>query len=242
MRSKPGLFATDCWKKTARGSAIRLEASRSLALLNRPILLIGGVHGDEPEGVELATRATEWLRQHSEHELAPWVSIPCLNVDGFAAGERVNSNGVDINRNYPASDWSPDYSKPRYFPGPTAASELETQAVVELICQTQPRLIIHCHSWEPCIVFTGAPARADADRLAASSGYVARESIGYPTPGSLSSYAWDDGVAPVICIEERDGLPAEARAAIWTRFAAGFAEIFRDRSMRLSRRAGAGES
>ena len=237
MKIDSGLSATftdDCWKKTALGSPIRLEASAPLAQLSatrsRPIVLIGGVHGDEPEGVELALRATEWLRAQPSEAIVPWVSIPILNVDGFAKNQRVNGRGVDLNRNYPAKDWSPASDKPRYFPGGSPASESETQGVVELIDSLNPRLLIHCHSWEPCIVFTGEPGRIDAERLARSSGYEAKDSIGYSTPGSLSSYGWKDQGIAVICIEERDGLTS--LAPIWPRFAPAIAEIFGDFSLR----------
>jgi hypothetical protein len=232
-----GLFATfaaDCWKKTALGSPIRLEASRPLGELaragERPIAIIGGVHGDEPEGVELATRAVAWLRAQDPEKIAPWVAIPVLNVDGFARGQRVNGRGVDLNRNYPARDWSAACEKPRYNPGASAGSEPETQAVAEIVRALRPRLLIHCHSWDPCIVFTGEPGRADAERLARSCGYEAKDHIGYPTPGSLSSFGWRDCAIPVICIEERDGLAD--LAPVWPRFAAGFAEIFADRGPR----------
>lgn len=230
------LFTTHSWKKTALGTEIELAASSALDQLRgqHPILLMGGVHGDEPEGVRLAMDTLAWLREaHGKGEtLAPWISIPCLNVDGFRAKARVNGRGVDLNRNYPSRDWSSEAKKERYFPGPRPASEPEVQAVVELITHFQPRIVIHCHSWEPCIVGTGAPARTDAERLGASSGYKVMDEIGYPTPGSMSSYGWHDHRIPVICIEESDKITDHS--TIWPRFAEGMRAIFRDLSMRDS--------
>ena len=31
--------------------------------------------------------------------------IPCLNPDGMSKNTRTNSNGVDLNRNFPTKNW-----------------------------------------------------------------------------------------------------------------------------------------
>lgn len=190
---------------------------------------MGGIHGDEPEGVELAKKTLQLLKNEAEKIQVPWILIPCLNVDGFSERKRTNGSGVDLNRNYPSSDWSPEFPKERYFPGPKAASEPEIQGVVKLIEDYSPRLIIHCHSWNPCVVYAGQPGRMDAERLGAACGYEVRDDIGYPTPGSLSQYAWGDLKIPVICIEEQEGTPLEQ---IWPHFERGMREIFADPSLR----------
>lgn len=217
------------WATSAGQKKIPLYKSASD--MHKPIILIGGVHGDEPEGVELATQTLHWLKQNCEKKvtLAPWVVIPCLNPDGIAKNERTNGNGVDLNRNYPSSNWSTTASQPRYNPGPAPASEPEIKALVKLIDQTSPRLIIHCHSWQPCIVYTGERGRTDAEALARSSGYELRTDIGYPTTGSLSQYAWHDLKIPVICIEEQEQIALEK---VWPHFASGMKAVFTNLSLR----------
>ena len=230
------------WKKTALGTAIELHASAPLDDLRgkRPIVLIGGVHGDEPEGVRLAKDTLAWLlswpknNKVSENTLCPWIVIPCLNVDGFTKNTRVNGRGVDLNRNYPSRDWTPEAKAERYFPGSAPASEPETQAMVDLIRTHDPRLVIHCHSWNPMVVGTGELAAKDAQRLADSSGYKAVPEIGYSTPGSLSGFGWHDNQIPIICIEEQELL--KDLSAIWPRFEKGMREVFTDHSMRGSNR------
>src|SRR5205085_2240171 len=122
---------------------------------------------------------------------------------------RWNGAGVDLNRNYPSKSWSPNYDKERYFPGKEPGSEPEVQGVVKLIEQYDPRLIIHCHSWNPMVVCAGEPGRKDAERLGRASGYEVKEEIGYPTPGSLSQYGWVDHGIPIICIEEQEKIPLD---------------------------------
>lgn len=223
------------WKKSALGTPIALHASAPLEQLleEKPILLMGGIHGDEPEGVRLAEDTLQWLKSNksSEKAICPWILIPCLNVDGFAKKTRVNGRGVDLNRNYPSRDWSPEAKAERYFPGSGPGSEPEIQAVVELIQTYRPRLVIHCHSWNPCIVGTGPLSKRDSARLAKSSGYDDVAEIGYPTPGSLSRYAWHDHKIPVICIEEDDKITDHS--LIWSRFEAGMKAVFEDLSLRI---------
>ena len=188
----------------------------------RPVLFIGGTHGDEPEGVRLAEELLSWCEQAPETS-QPWALIPCLNPDGYEAGTRTNGNGVDLNRNYPAENWSPEASKQRYFPGPGPASEPEIRALTDLAEKVSPRLFIHFHAWQPMVVVSGPENLPEAQALADSSGYEIKHDIGYPTSGSLSQYGWKDRNIPVICIEEQEKLDLET---VWPRFRSGFEKIF----------------
>ena len=225
------IFSLDCWIKTSVGTCVSICAQSEFSRLKNPIILIGGVHGDEPEGVHLAEQSLNWLRSADRSTLVDWVVVPCLNIDGFNKKQRVNANGIDLNRNFPSKDWSPDYDQDRYFPGKKPGTEPEVQAVVKLIQDLKPRLIIHCHSWEPCIVYTGKRGRRDSERLARSSGYIAKPDIGYATPGSLGQYGCYDASVPVICIEEQECLTDFE--PIWPRFESAIIEIFTDRSERI---------
>lgn len=195
----------------------------------RPILFIGGVHGDEPEGVELARGLLQWLKEIQNAYPNPvkvaWMLIPCLNPDGFNKNKRTNGHDVDLNRNFPSKDWHSKSDNPRYNPGSSSGSEPETQALVGLIKALRPRLIIHFHSWKPCIVCSGPAGEIDARYLAESSGYEVVNSIGYPTPGSLSQYAWTDLNIPVICVEELEKIELDS---VWPRFRQGLENILGD--------------
>ncbi|MCY3760487.1 MAG: M14 family metallocarboxypeptidase [Gemmatimonadetes bacterium] len=63
------------------------------------ILLTGGVHGDEPAGVEAVLRffeedAEPWLGQ------VEFIALPCVNPVGYVRGTRENGAGADINRSF----------------------------------------------------------------------------------------------------------------------------------------------
>lgn len=209
------------WAQSVGGRNIELYASHTQ--LTSPILIIGGVHGDEPEGVHLSESTLNWLQGLPNPSPTHWALIPCLNPDGYNSQSRSNANGVDLNRNYPSRDWSAEYKNKRYYPGLYAGSEPEVTALVKLIQQIQPKLIIHCHSWQPCIVYTGPPAKPYAEILGQSSAYKVIDDIGYKTPGSLSQYAWHDHQIPVICIEEAKGV---LKAEVWKHFGKGMQQIF----------------
>lgn len=208
------------WAHSAQGNAIELFSAERHG--DRPILFVGGVHGDEPEGVELAKKFLEWLQKNNKPNFHSWLLIPCLNPDGYSKHERTNGHGVDLNRNFPARDWSPEAKAPRYFPGPRPNSEPEVQALVRLIQEKNPLVIVHFHSWEPCVVYTGAPGKGWADAIAQDTGYISREDIGYPTPGSLGQYGWLEHQIPVICIEEQENTPL---SEVWPRFESGLQRI-----------------
>lgn len=222
------LFHQSSWARSSCGSPIELYSkshSRD-GKTTSPILFVGGVHGDEPEGVRLANDFLTWLKEteasNPEQILHSWTLIPCLNVDGYSRNERTNGRGVDLNRNFPSQDWGPEHKAPRYFPGEAPGSESETQALVTLIDSLNPRLIVHFHSWEPCIVYTGSPAKEASVILAGDTGYPVREDIGYPTPGSLGQYGWLQKKTPVICIEEQEGCSLED---LWPNFGPGLRKL-----------------
>lgn len=215
------------WATTRKGTPIELYRKSHKNDSISPYLFIGGVHGDEPEGVRLAKEFLNWLgdvEKTQKEQIHPWLLIPCINPDGYAANQRTNSQGVDLNRNFPSPDWSPEFQKDRYFPGPKAASEKETQALVQLIETAKPKAIFHFHSWEPCLVYTGHSGEPYARVLSVGNSYPVREDIGYPTPGSLGQYGWLCHKIPVICVEEQEKIDLEL---VWPHFSKGFEKLMK---------------
>jgi protein MpaA len=188
----------------------------------KTILLIGGVHGDEPEGVSLANSLLSWLQKNNSEVKVNWALIPCLNPDGFAKSMRTNARGVDLNRNFPTPDWIPSAKAPRYFPGITPASEQEVKGLIDLLKRQKFALIVHFHSWEPCVVYSGKRGRFAAELLANEAQMTAREDIGYPTPGSLGQYGLLSIDTPVICVEAQEKTPLDH---LWPLFGPGLKRL-----------------
>ncbi len=183
------------------------------------LLIVGGIHGDEPNGARLARRIRDYLSINPDLTAHHTVAIiPVANPDGLARGTRTNAHGVDLNRNFPSGDWTPIASRGGKH-GERAASEPETQAVVRAIRQLKPTRIIDMHSIP--LGYHGNNYDGPAEQLAILMGqyneYPILPSIGYPTPGALGNWAGRDlniatitlelprGVNPERCWQENAG-------------------------------------
>jgi murein peptide amidase A len=168
------------------------------------VLVLGGVHGNEPEGVVAALGLLRRYLEVFDLRLSLTL-VPSLNQDGVLAFRRTNTHLVDLNRNLPTRDWTSAAAKPDYAPGPYANSEPENQALVQWMTTHKPRFIISLHSWKPLINING-DCRREAEAIRARTGYEITEDIGYPTPGCLGTYAWSDHGIPTITYEIERGL------------------------------------
>jgi protein MpaA len=168
------------------------------------LLLLGGVHGDESEGIVLAERFLAKLKKAMPVTL-DIVVVPRFNPDGSELNQRKNGNGVDLNRNMPTKDWTRDVKEEKYYPGEEAASEPETKLMMALIEEYKPEAIVSCHSWKPLINFNG-PARELGEYMARANDYQVVGDIGYPTPGSLGTWAGWEREIPTITFEAERGL------------------------------------
>lgn len=190
------------------------------------LYVIGGVHGDEVEGVFVLKELYAWLKtEHSLKDL-PMIVIPILNVDGYRTQTRVNAHSVDLNRNLPTKDWKPGCEKPRYNPGPKPLSEPENQFLVKLLDKYKPGLILSFHTWKPMINYNG-DCQDIAEFLANHNGYQPDSDIGYPTPGSLGSFSVEKYNCPVITFECPElKIHRESLKEIWTENEKGLKGLF----------------
>jgi protein MpaA len=172
------------------------------------VLILGGVHGDEHEGVEACLGLLQRWSRSFPFRMRVYM-IPALNIDGVLRHQRVNGNGVDLNRNMATNDWSAEVANPRYNPGPAANSEPETRALIQLIERIKPVFLLSLHSWHPVLNVNGA-CMPEASAIAQRTGYKISESIGYPTPGCLGSYCGLERDMPTLTYEIERGLSTAA--------------------------------
>ena len=164
-------------------------------------LIFSAIHGDETTAAYVGRKLLDELRATPAPPTAATVAlIPITNPDGVAARTRTNANGVDCNRNFPATNWKRRPGFLRSNPGTRPASEPETLAVMKAVEMLQPARILSIHSGLRCNNYDG-PAQELAALLARHNGYPVQGSVGYPTPGSFGSWAGVDLGIPVVTLE-----------------------------------------
>jgi len=173
------------------------------------VLVVGAIHGDEMSSASLALH---WIQQALEQPSdTHWRFIPVLNPDGLLRrpSQRMNANGVDLNRNFPTPNWSEESKiyweqrtrkDPRRWPGPSPLSESESSYLYDEMQRFQPHLIVSIHAPYGVLDFDGPsvpPARL---------GRLFLDQVGV-FPGSLGHYGSVHKGMPVVTIE----LPNAAR-------------------------------
>jgi len=203
---------------------------RSDAKGDKYFYLMGGTHGDEVEGVYCTNKLFDWLKEQENLPEIPMIVIPVLNVDGYRAGSRVNAHAVDLNRNYPTDDWSPEFKKDKYNPGPNALSEPENIFLDKLFQKFPPAWVLSFHSWKAMINYNG-DCKDVADFIGNHNQYEVVPDVGYSTPGSLGTYVpnkYDAGVITFECPVLADGHTLEG---IWAENEKGLKELFSSQFM-----------
>lgn len=179
------------------------------------IVYVGAMHGSEQNTKRLMD---EWFNElNSSPDRIPAnrsiVIIPAASPDGYATGSRLNANGVDLNRNFPASDWKqsvtlPGSQTPTNAGGSAPLSEPESRALAQFITANQPRLVMTFHS-KAAIV----EANESGDSVAIGAQYarlaryraVPRSQTGvsfsHDTTGAMEDWMRDRLGRPAIVVE-----------------------------------------
>jgi protein MpaA len=170
------------------------------------VLAIALIHGDEFESGSVARR---WMQRLAEISARNhWRIIPIVNPDGWAEGKRTNTNGVDLNRNFPSNDWSKhalsawksgkDMGDPRKFPGNVPGSEKEVRCISKHIEVYQPNFVVSIHTPYGLLDLDG-PLDVNLPDIP----FLSWKRLG-TFPGSLGRYLWVDRKVPVMTVELRD--------------------------------------
>ena len=105
------------------------------------VLVAGSIHGNETAGHAVIAR----LRRAAPPAGVQLWTVRSVNPDGVAHGTRQNARGVDLNRNFPRRWRGSGRAFDTYWPGPRAASEPETRALMRLARRIRPAFSIHYH-------------------------------------------------------------------------------------------------
>ncbi len=162
----------------------------------KTVLIIGVFHGEEPQGEYLIN---EFLKTDLSKIKNKLLIVPCLNPDGKKKNIRQNSNGVDLNRNFPTKNWCIS-SKKEYFGGTKPASEIETNFMIDIINEYKIDAVLSVHAPFKIINYDG-PAEELAEKISQITGYKVQADIGYPTPGSFGNYIGVERNIPIITLE-----------------------------------------
>lgn len=192
---------------SAQGREIKLLEAESSSK-SKTVLMIGVFHGDEPQGEYLLEKFIETRKTPCKNRV---LIIPCLNPDGKVLNTRQNSNGVDLNRNFPTKNRKMLEDK-HYYCGETPASEVETRFMIDVLEKYKPDFILSLHAPYKVVNFDG-DARVFAEKISALTGYPVEEDIGYETPGSFGTYSGKERNIPTITLELPDDKSDED---LWT--------------------------
>lgn len=170
------------------------------------VLLVGGIHGDEYSSVSVVFK---WLKRlaRDDHGRFHWRVVPVLNPDGLLRpprmSQRMNANGVDLNRNFPSPGWDPEALQywekrtrrnKRRYPGTAALSEPESRWLVEQIDSFKPDAVISIHAPHGIVDFDGP--RIPPERL----GPLDLRLLG-TYPGSMGRYIGVHRGIPLLTVE-----------------------------------------
>ena len=182
----------DGWRTDSAGASV---AGRDLTLLvrevdspARTVLVIGGIHGNEPVSPPTVRGMVEAT---IPDDTEVWL-LPLLNPDGSAAGTRCNSVGVDLNRNF-SWTWRADDG------GPAPFSEPEPQAARALVERLGPDLVVWVHQPLGYVSSIGDTPDTYEQAWSAASGVPVRPDV--TQHGGGESWTAFDAGTPSMLIE-----------------------------------------
>ena len=196
-RPERGILRHPPWRygTSEQGTALNLYGPRTGPV---DILLMAAMHGDENETTVVLSEA---LRRIPFSNIKNPV-ILSVNPDGALQGTRSNARGVDLNRNWPTANWSPDpvYHKDHggtfqdigLSPGASPASEAETKELLNLVQLLQPRTVISLHAPLACV--EDPQATPLAQWVAKWVNLPLVPDVGYATPGSFGTWSAEQAI------------------------------------------------
>jgi hypothetical protein len=205
LQNTYGIAGGSAWQYSSRvicqtvfsiGTSVQGRGITAYSFGNGPskIIFLGGTHGNEKSSVSIMNRWVEYLENNPDRIPAhrTIVIIPNLNPDGYASGQRTNANNVDLNRNFPTSNWKsgvtmPDRSFNANGGGSQPLSEPESRALANYVLGQSPRLVLTYHASGGVVVPNDS---GDSNALAIT--YAQKSSVGYlSNSGTAGFFEYD---------------------------------------------------
>jgi len=174
----------------------------------KTVLVLAGLHGDEPGGVAFCQELSRRLRR-GEIRLhrVQLLLVKAVNPDGLAKGRRENSGGVDLNRNFPGAN---RVAMPPY--GMEPFSEPETRAIHFLLTRFKPAHVIAFHGTSGCLAHNGL-GRDLAQAITCCCTLPPRNHG--PQPGTLAGYVEEHLRLPMVTVEFPAAAQKRNGAYLW---------------------------
>lgn len=181
------------------------------------VMYVGNLHGNEKSSVATLNHWVDYLERNSDRLPAnrSIIVIPSTNPDGYAANRRTNSHNVDLNRNFPSTNWTSNVMESPTNQlagggGSQPLSEPEAQSLASYIQFIRPRLVLSYHAIGGMVLGNDA---ADSTQLAhqydaaSNVGYLDGSSssqfFDYTVTGALESWLYDTLKLPTLVVELR---------------------------------------
>lgn len=164
-----------------------------------PVLFVlSAIHGHERLAVTYGERfRTQLQAGFAQHHGLQVVFMQATNPDGIAIYERHNVNDIDLNRNFPTSNFSPGGPG-----GDTPLSEPEAEAIRDAVDASGLSAVLTVHCCVPGFDHDG-PAEPLAEAMSQAMDPAHRFDVIKlgASPGSLGSYVGLDMNRPIITVE-----------------------------------------
>jgi protein MpaA len=196
------------------------------------VVFVGGLHGNEQSSTLTLNSWVEELERNYQNIPSDKtiIVIPNTNPDGYAVDTRLNANGVDLNRNFPANNWQTGvYVPPNTYletgGGAKALSEPESSSLANYLLAVSPRLVLTFHATARAVISNGAgDASAVAQVYSHESGLTKYEQhdedgiFSYTTTGEMEDWLRDKHNIPTLLVELRTQYSNEItrqKSAMW---------------------------
>ncbi len=108
------------------------------------VMVLASLYGNEADTIAFVNRLAEQLTSREmDSRDTTLLLIPNPNPDGWKEGTLTNARGVNLDRNFPSRSFA---ARRTTLTGPTAASEVETRTVMNLLDDFRPHRVVHVRS------------------------------------------------------------------------------------------------